>query len=464
MINRINKIINNKFSIFLKSTFFLRYLFSIFFVAIVLFLFIPQFFDYQNRRETIKSFLSQTYNLNIDNIGAVRYKPLPIPSLELDNLTSTFNIEGIKLKTKKLIIYPKLLSIYNYKNFEAKKIKIENGEVEIDFNNIEFFLKNIYKLQNKLNLKNLNFKITDTNQHIINLKKINFFNYGYKRNEVNGEIFGRNFKIEVTDNYKKINFKLLKTGVNVQIFLNKNESPYSGSLKGRVLKSNYKLDFILNENLFEIENFFFRHQDISFNSSGIIELKPFFQINLISEIENFNPDLLRNLDLEDLSKFKDFIKRFNSQNKLIFQSKRFQRKLINYLEVNSKLAYGRLYLSKNFKISKSIFKCKSDVNLLDEYPVLHFECLINSPNKKDLLKQINVDFETEKKPFDLVIEGNINILNNKVNFSKIEMNNYKASKEDLKFFKSKFESNLLDSGFMNMFILSKIKKFIEEIN
>ena len=44
------------------------------------------------------------------------------------------------------------------------------------------------------------------------------------------------------------------------------------------------------------------------------------------------------------------------------------------------------------------------------------------------------------------------------------MNNYKASKEDLKFFKSKFESNLLDSGFMNMFILSKIKKFIEEIN
>ena len=42
--------------------------------------------------------------------------------------------------------------------------------------------------------------------------------------------------------------------------------------------------------------------------------------------------------------------------------------------------------------------------------------------------------------------------------------NYKASKEDLEYFKSKFEKILFDNGFINLFVLSKIEKFIEEIN
>ena len=45
MINRFYKIINNRISIFLKSLFFLRYLFAIFFISTILFLFIPNFFD-----------------------------------------------------------------------------------------------------------------------------------------------------------------------------------------------------------------------------------------------------------------------------------------------------------------------------------------------------------------------------------------------------------------------------------
>ena len=63
MINKVQKIINNKFSRVFKFVFFLRYLIAIFFVAIVLFLFIPQFFDYTKKEEIIKNFLSQNYGL-----------------------------------------------------------------------------------------------------------------------------------------------------------------------------------------------------------------------------------------------------------------------------------------------------------------------------------------------------------------------------------------------------------------
>ena len=36
------------------------------------------------------------------------------------------------------------------------------------------------------------------------------------------------------------------------------------------------------------------------------------------------------------------------------------------------LAYGRLNIKKFFEISESEFKCKSETNLLEEYPVSNF--------------------------------------------------------------------------------------------
>ena len=141
MINKIFKLIHNKFSRFFKFVFFLRYLFSIFFVAIVLFLFIPQFFDYKNREEIIKLFLSQTYNLNIDRIEEIRFYSFPVPHLEINNILGSFYLEDIKIKTNKLRIYPKLLSIYNYNNFQARKIKIENSDIELDLKTSVFYLK-----------------------------------------------------------------------------------------------------------------------------------------------------------------------------------------------------------------------------------------------------------------------------------------------------------------------------------
>ena len=211
----------------------------------------------------------------------------------------------------------------------------------------------------------------DSNKKIIDLKKIRFLNYGYKKKDINGQVFKKNFKIKLKDDLKKINFKLLNTGINFQLnFIDENQNLYKGNLKGKILKSNYKLDFILDESLLEIENFFFRNQDISFDSLGYIDLKPFFKINLNSKIKNFNPNILSNLDIMDILKFKDFIKRFNSQNNITFQSKKFQRNLIDDLDIKINLQYGRLNVSKNLKISDSNLICQNNINLLDEYPLL----------------------------------------------------------------------------------------------
>ena len=65
---------------------------------------------------------------------------------------------------------------------------------------------------------------------------------------------------------------------------------------------------------------------------------------------------------------------------------------------------------------------------------------------------------------NLNIQANLNILNNKINFDKIELNdNYKATIEDLKYYKLSFENILFDENFIKIFDLSKIRNFILEI-
>ena len=127
MINKIYKIVNNKFSGFFKFIFFLRYLFAIFFVAIVLLLTIPQLFDYKKKKYVIFSNLNNNYGIDIEKVGSIKFKSFPSPHLQIDNLIANYLSSETKLEVEKLLIFPKLYSIYNYDNFEVRKIKLLNS-------------------------------------------------------------------------------------------------------------------------------------------------------------------------------------------------------------------------------------------------------------------------------------------------------------------------------------------------
>ena len=153
MINKIYKIINNKYSRFLKFVFFLRYLFLIFFVAIILFLSIPHFFDYKKKEKIIKNHISQNYNLEIMKMENIKFKPFPLPHLSVENLTFNYHSRKENLVSQKLIIFPKLFSIYNYQNFEVRKIKIENSKLKINSKEIRLLAYKISNLKKKYILK-----------------------------------------------------------------------------------------------------------------------------------------------------------------------------------------------------------------------------------------------------------------------------------------------------------------------
>ena len=126
MINNFFKTIHNRNSKFFSFIFFLRYLFLIFLIFITLFLNIPKFFDYKKRLETIQNQIIDTYNFKIDSFEEIKFKAIPLPRLELKNTSIHFNNTSVKLTVKDLTIFPKFLSIYNYKNFKINKIEKKN--------------------------------------------------------------------------------------------------------------------------------------------------------------------------------------------------------------------------------------------------------------------------------------------------------------------------------------------------
>ena len=103
------------------------------------------------------------------------------------------------------------------------------------------------------------------------------------------------------------------------------------------------------------------------------------------------------------------------------------------------------------------------MDLLDEFPTINFNCKILSKSKKKFLKEFDINVKKDEK-LDMVILGTLNILNKKINFEKIKINeSYIATNEDLKYFKESFENILFYKNFLRIFNFIKIKKFLSQI-
>ena len=467
MINKFYKTIHNKYSRFFRFIFFLRYVFALFFIATILFLLVPNYFNYEKRSETLKNHLIKNYDIKILKFEKIEFNSFPVPYIEFKNVSIQLDTSPVELNVNKFKIYPKFLSIYNYQNFQSSKIVLKNSNVTFETLDFKFFVKEFINQKNNFYIDNLNIKINDASEPLVLLEKVKFTNYGYKKNIIEGNIFGKKFKTKINNNLNNINFKLLKSGLNIDIHLDEknNKNSTNGTLKLRILNTNIKFNFSYNKNTLNIDNSFFRSKNLSFKNESLITLEPFFNSNSKFDIEEIDVEIFKQLKLDELLKLKNILKKINTKNEIVFSSKKFNRSFFDKLNLKFDLAYGRLNYSKKILISDNIIKCNGNVNLLEEFPLLFFDCSINSETKSDLLKKFKIDIKKDNKTFILKARGNLNILNQKINFDNIVLNeNYKASNEDLNYFKENFENILFNEDFVGIFNFNKIKEFILEIS
>ena len=464
MINKNFKIIHNKYLGFFKFIFFLRYLFVIFFVAIALFLTIPNFFEYDKRLNILKNHLSNYYDLKLISYDHIEYNAFPTPNLVINDVKLSFDYGSQQLFTSKLKIYPKLINIYNFEDFESRKVIFHNNKISINIFSLGALKKLIFEQKNKFDFNNLEIEINSENESLINLKEIYYSNYGYKKNVLNGIIFNKKFKTIIGEEGKKINLKILNSGIVIDLNFIDDVEVIKGVLKTKILSSNLKFDFKIDEKKIIISKAYFRNKNLSFTNQSIINYNPFFKVNSNFELENIRLKLFKDFDIYKIIQSKELIKKINSKNIIQYKPKKFRREKVEDFYLNLDFAYGRLKFSKNLKFFDSKLNCSGNTNLLEDYPILFFNCFVISNDKKKFLKRFSIKHSVKNEPLQIDITGSLNILENKINFKKIiiaEQN--EATQEDLKFYANSFQNILINKNIFDIFDYDKIKDFILEI-
>jgi len=461
MLNKFFKTIHNKYSRLFKFIFFLRYLFATFFVSIFLFLIVPIFLNHEKKSELIKNYLEENYDFEINDYENIKYKAFPLPRLEFKKTQIEFLKSKANFSVNYLKIYPKIFSIYNPNYFEANKILFEGNDVNLKTSKFLTFIEQLSKQRKKISFNGLTLKILKDNKLVIKLENIFFSNFGYKKNSIEGKVFGKKFEAKLEDNLEFIEFKLLNLGITSNFELNKKTK--TGTLRSKILNTNLKFDFEYDDERLKIFNSYFRSKNLSYDNETLITLTPFFEIETNFKLEEFNSELLKKINFVKLLEIKNTIKKINSKNTIIYKPKKFSKSFINDLNLKVDLANGRLNYEKDFLIEKNFFKCKGDLNLLEEYPLLYFDCSAIIKDKKRLFKKFLINIKSSDEVSGFKVKGNLNIFNKIINFEQISLNEKKLPKEDLKYFKTSFENILFTKRFLEIFEIKKIKNFILEV-
>ena len=461
MLNKFFKTIHNKYSRLFKFIFYLRYLFATFFVSIFLFLIVPIFLNHEKKAELIKNSLLENYDFEINDYENIKYKAFPFPSFEFEKTQVKFLKSNTNLDVNFLKVYPKIFSIYNPDHFETNKIILKENVASLKTLNFYTFIEQLPKQKKKVSFNDLNIKIINDDKLVVGLENIFFSNFGYKKNSIEGKIFGKKFEVKLEGNLEFIEFKLPNLGITTNLELNKKTK--KGTFKSKILNTNLKFDFEYDNERLKIFNSFFRSKNLSFDNETLITLRPFFEVETNFELKEFNSKMLKKINFIKLLDKKNIIKKINIKNAIIYKPKKFSKNFINDLNLKVDLANGRLNYEKDFLIEKNFFKCKGDLNLSEEYPLLYFDCSAIIKDKKRLLKKFLVNIKSSDEVSGLKVKGNLNILNKKINFEQISLNEKKFQKEDLKYFKNSFENILFNKSFLEIFEIKKIKNYILEV-
>ena len=167
---------------------------------------IPIFFNYEKREDFIKNYLIDNYNFEIRKYENIKYKPFPVPRLELKNVHINLKKSDTNLDVNKFKIYPNILSIYNFNDFKVSKIILYENTANLEISKSSDFIKQLLNQTKKLSINDLEIKIINNKKILLRLENIHFANFGYKKIISKEKFLEKKFKAELGKNFKSINF------------------------------------------------------------------------------------------------------------------------------------------------------------------------------------------------------------------------------------------------------------------
>ena len=128
-------------------------------------------------------------------------------------LNFVFKIAQLSLQLKNLKIYLNLKNIISLKDLTAKKVLLIDTKLKTEIENYKDLFKYMNELEERLKIKNLDLYFKKNENLLFKLENISISNYGYKKDNIVGKIFEKQFKIDFKNNNNEINFEILDTGI-----------------------------------------------------------------------------------------------------------------------------------------------------------------------------------------------------------------------------------------------------------
>ena len=431
MINKFYKRIHSRYINIFKFLFFLKYLLSIFAISIATFLLIPKFFDYEKKQQIIKKYLIDYYSLELNNYSNIEFNVFPLPNLSLTNVDLKIQSKPITIQSKKVNIFLKFKNIYNFKNFDTRKIILNENEIALDINRTKDLLNYFRDLKNKISIKILNLDLKKNDNSLAQIKNITFSNHGYKKYKISGNLFDKKFEASLKNNNQSLRFKLLNTGIKANFEFDEEgfSNVITGSSKIVLLNNILRFNFYLDGNQIKISKSNFINNKLSFSLNSLIKFNPFFKIDSEIYINEIDKNFIYSMNLDKIIANKEILKKLNSKININYKNKRFFSHLIKTHASNIDLSHGRLVFSNKTLIEGGEIVCEGESKLIAEYPRLNFLCLINLKDKKKLFKKFSISKSINQELIELNIEGSLNLFNRKVNFKNISIGKKKKFNE-----------------------------------
>ena len=399
---------------------------------------LPVLFNYKSKVAIIEKNFYKDFQLYLNSLGNISYKPFPKPHLLVEN--ATLNLSNSKNKDNKDLLNVSNLKIFislrdiflrSFNNFIS--IEISNSNLEFDLSNLKEIRNHLYKsINNQIIFKNCKIFIKNKNEDVIIISPIKIISYKInnkvkvKNLIIDGKIFGIKFKSEWKKNYENPeivthNIYLYRPNISIKnIFKFENSNNFVGQTEIEYIQDKMKYDISLQNNIINITSP--KIDETNFNINSNINLNPFYLNGELAiknkKVDNIIDNILINLFLYD----ENFIGNFNGIFKIKFKdlkNKIIKNGEIDFIIDEKKIAAKNAYINLD-KIGKmkteiQYISDQGDIKFLSKNNLFienHIEfAKIFQVSSKKIKKIKNLYFELEKN----VDETNFLISNIKIN-------------------------------------------------
>ena len=307
---------------------------------------LPVLFNYKSKVTIIENNFYKNFKFYLNSSGNISYKPFPKPHLLLENAIIDLNQfqdkDGL-IKTKNLKIFISLRDIYlrSFKNFVSTEIS--NTNIDLKFYNFKELRKHLYQNINKpIIINNSKIFLKNKKNEVILISPIK--NILYKINNktkiknfnINGEVFGLNFKSEWERDYTKPkkslhNIDILYPNIEIKNTLEfEKNNKFQGKSQINYRQDKLEYNFQFNNQKIKISSP--NNKNTNFNIQSNIQLRPFyFNGSLMiknKKIEKIIDNVLLNLILYN----ENYLGNLNGLFNIIFD--KLDNKLIKKGEIN----------------------------------------------------------------------------------------------------------------------------------